>query len=116
MGMAIVAAVATIYQIITFTSPPVAASEKMEDGKCQHAMNMLKQTNAQILIVIMGAFGMSLYYWIVNVVGLWKAGGEQGSVADLIFWFGICNVVTRPVVGSSSDFLPLSRSQLLCIG
>lgn len=114
--MAIVAAVATIYQIITFTSPPVAASDKMQDGKCQHAMNMLRQTNAQILIVIMGAFGMSLYYWIVNVVGLWKAGGMEGSVADLIFWFGICNVLTRPIVGFSSDFLPLSRSQLLCIG
>jgi len=114
--MAIVGAVATIYQILTFTSPPVDPAEKIQGGKCQHAMNMCRQTNAQILIVIMGAFGMSLYYWIVNVVGLWKAGGMEGSVADLITYFGVCNIIARPVVGFSSDFLPFSRCQLMCMG
>lgn len=114
--MAIIAAVASIYQIVTFTSPPADLAEKTQSGKCKHAMSMCRSTDAQILIAIMGTFGMSLYYWIVNVVALWKAGGMDGSVADLITFFGICNIITRPVVGFSSDYLPFSRCQLMCMG
>jgi len=114
--MAIVAAVASIYQFMTFASPPAESVAPSESGKCKHAASMCRSTDAQILIVIMGTFGMSLYYWIVNVVTLWKVGGMEGTVSDLITFFGICNIIARPVVGFSSDYLPFSRCQLMCMG
>lgn len=116
--LAVSAGVLISFQFIVFATPktPPLASGLVPSGSVAHLKDLLSNRKGQLFIFIMICFGMELYFFVVNVAALNAASGGGQQVPDIVTTFGLCNVLARPVVGLSSDFVPLSRAQLLALG
>jgi MFS family permease len=118
LTMALAGAVLVLYAIVVF-APPLAVCklERIIGARRTHFRNLVcHDRDATVFLLTIFLFGMSLYYWIVNLGGLVEATHSSSSVSSLVTIFGIFNVVSRPIVGFASDLVPLSRAQMMAVG
>eukprot|EP00928_Gymnodinium_smaydae_P017387 TRINITY_DN16644_c0_g2_i2.p1 TRINITY_DN16644_c0_g2~~TRINITY_DN16644_c0_g2_i2.p1 ORF type:complete len:476 (+),score=88.38 TRINITY_DN16644_c0_g2_i2:76-1428(+) len=122
LALAVSSGLLTLFQLLVYVDPPPPAGAAPPAGaqmcrrSASHFKRLLSNLEAVLFLFVMFVFGMSLFLWSVNVADFKKKTGQVVSVPTLVAAFGACNVITRPLVGSMSDFTKIPRAKLLSIG
>lgn len=84
--------------------------------RTKHLIALVKERDSLLLFFVITAFGMSLYFFVVNLNALNIAAGEHEKTSYYVTVFGLCNVIARPVTGFVYDRLNVAYTQFLILG